>query len=78
LFIELIGTPLANRDAAIISKGESLSLAAAETLDARLSDRTFLAGESFSDNPAATTVHRCYALDIHHAEPSDLQRWYTS
>jgi glutathione S-transferase len=51
-FIELIRTPLANRDAAVISKGESLSLAAAEILDARLSDRTFLAGESFSDNPA--------------------------
>jgi glutathione S-transferase len=80
LFIELIRTPLANRDAAVISKGDSLSLAAAEILDARLSDRTFLAGESFSigDNPAATTVHRWYGLDIHHAELSSLQRWYTS
>jgi glutathione S-transferase len=80
LFIELIRTPLANRDAAVISKGDSLSLAAAEILDARLSDRTFLAGESFSigDNPAATTVHRWYGLDIHHAELSSRQRWYTS
>ena len=78
LFIELIRTPLANRDAAVISKGDSLSLAAAEILDARLSDRTFLAGETFSigDIPAATTVHRWYALDIHHPELPNLRRWY--
>ena len=78
LFIELIRTPLANRDAAVISKAETLSLAAAQVLDARLSDRTFLAGDSFSigDIPAATTVHRWYALDIHHPELPNLHRWY--
>jgi glutathione S-transferase len=70
LFIELIRTPPAKRDATVISRAESLSLAAVHILDARLSDRTFLAGESFSmgDIPAATTVHRWYALDIHHPE----------
>jgi glutathione S-transferase len=78
LFIELIRTPPANRDATVISRAETLSLAAAQMLDARLSDRTFLAGESFSfgDIPAATTVHRWYALDIHHPELPNLQRWY--
>jgi glutathione S-transferase len=57
MFIELIRTPPANRDATVISRAERLSLAAAQILDARLSDRTFLAGESFSmrDIPAATT-----------------------
>jgi glutathione S-transferase len=75
---ELIRTPPANRDATVISRAETLSLAAAQMLDARLSDRTFLAGESFSfgDIPAATTVHRWYALDIHHPELPNLQRWY--
>lgn len=77
LFIELIRTPLANRNATVISRAETLSLAAARILDIRLSDRTFLAGESFSigDIPAATTVHRWYALDIQHPELPNLQRW---
>jgi glutathione S-transferase len=78
LFIELIRTPPANRDAAVIARAEGLSLAAAQILDAHLSDRTFLAGERFSmgDIPAATTVHRWYALDIHHPELPSLRRWY--
>jgi glutathione S-transferase len=78
LFIELIRTPPANRETSAIARGESLSLAATRILDARLSDRTFLAGGSFSmgDIPAATTVHRWYALNIHHPELPNLQRWY--
>ena len=78
LFIELIRTPPANRDATVISRAETLSLAATQMLDARLSDRTFLAGESFSfgDIPAATAVHRWYTLDIHRPELPNLQRWY--
>jgi glutathione S-transferase len=78
LFIELIRTPPAKRDAKVIARGERLSLAAAQMLDVRLSDRTFLAGESFSmgDIPVATTVHRWYALDIDHPELPNLRRWY--
>src|SRR5581483_7969015 len=68
LFIELIRTLPANRDVTVISRAESLSLAAAQILDARLSDRTFLAGECFSigDIPASTKVHSWYGLGIHH------------
>lgn len=78
LFIELIRTSPENRDAAVIARAEGLSLAAARILDTRLSDRAFLAGERFSmgDIPAATTVHRWYALDIHHPELPNLRRWY--
>ena len=78
LFIELIRTSPENRDAAVIARAEGLSLAAAQILDTRLSDRAFLAGERFSmgDIPAATTVHRWYALDIHHPELPNLRRWY--
>ena len=66
------------RDAAVISKGESLSLSALRILDARLSSRTFLAGDVFSmgDIPAAATVHRWYALDIHHPDLPNVLRWY--
>ena len=78
LFLELIRTPPARRDAEIISKGKNLSLAAARILNERLADRTFLAGDLFSmgDIPAAATVHRWYALDIEHPELPNLQRWY--
>ncbi len=78
LFIELIRTPHAKRDAAVVSRGESLSLAAVRMLDARLSDRTFLAGDFFSmgDIPAAAAVHRWYVLDIDHPELPNLRRWY--
>ncbi|SHN85277.1 glutathione S-transferase family protein [Bradyrhizobium erythrophlei] len=78
LFIELIRTQPAKRDANVISRAETLSLAAAQILNDRLSDHSFLAGESFSmgDIPAATTVHRWYSLDIHHPKLPNLYRWY--
>jgi glutathione S-transferase len=78
LFIELVRTAPAKRDATVISRAESLSLAAAQILDDRLSDRAFLAGDAFSmgDIPAATTVHRWYALNIHHPDLPNLYRWY--
>lgn len=78
LFIQLIRTPLSGLDRAVVSEGERLSLAAVRILDHRLSDRAFLAGESFSmgDIPAAATVHRWYALNIDHPELPNLQRWY--
>jgi glutathione S-transferase len=78
LFIELVRTQAAKRDEAVISRGEHLSRAAVQILDARLSDRRFLAGDTFSmgDIPAAVTVHRWYALDIPHPELPNVQRWY--
>jgi glutathione S-transferase len=78
LFIVLIRAPLEQRDAVVISKGESLSLSALRILDAALSGRTYLAGDAFSigDIPAAATVHRWYALDIHHRDLPNVLRWY--
>jgi glutathione S-transferase len=78
LFIELVRTVPTKRDPAVVAKGVSLCLAAVRILDARLSDRAFLAGDAFSmgDIPAAATVHRWYALDIDHPELPNVQRWY--
>jgi glutathione S-transferase len=78
LFIQLIRTQPAKRDATVISRGEDISLAAVRILDERLSDRRFLAGDGFSmgDIPAAATVHRWYALDIRHPELPNVRRWY--
>jgi glutathione S-transferase len=77
-FIELVRTVPTKRDPAVVAKGVSLCLAAVRILDARLSDRAFLAGDAFSmgDIPAAATVHRWYALDIDHPELPNVQRWY--
>jgi glutathione S-transferase len=78
LFIALIRAPPQQRDATVVSNGESLSLSALRILDARLSDRTFLAGDAFSmgDIPAAAAVHRWYALDILHPDLPNVLRWY--
>src|SRR5260221_11793940 len=48
LFMPLIRPQPQQRDAAVISNGESLSLSALRILNARLPDRTFLAGDAFS------------------------------
>jgi glutathione S-transferase len=78
LFIQLIRTPPAKLNRTIVSEGEKLSLAAVRILDQHLSDKVFLAGDAFSmgDIPAATAVHRWYALDIDHPELPNVQRWY--
>lgn len=78
LFIQLIRTNAQDRDAAIIARAEGLSLSAVRILDATLSDRAFLAGDSFSmgDIPAAVAVHRWYELETTHPELLHLQRWY--
>jgi len=78
LFIQLIRTKPQNRDAMIIARAEELSLSAVRILDARLYDRSFLAGDAFSmgDIPAAVAVHRWYELDTAHPQLFHLQRWY--
>jgi Glutathione S-transferase, N-terminal domain len=79
LFIELIRTPLTNRDATVISRAETLSLAAAQILDAHLSDRTFLAGESFfhrghSSRDDCSPVVRARYPSSRTAQPTALVR----
>jgi glutathione S-transferase len=78
LFIALVRTPIAERDSSVVSKAEELSLSAVRILDLRLADRDFLAGDRFTmgDIPAATTVHRWYALDIVRPEFPNVELWY--
>jgi glutathione S-transferase len=78
LYIALIRTPAAQRDAAVISRAEKLSSSAVRILETRLADRPFLAGDAFTmgDIPAAATVHRWYSLDIERPEMPYLKRWY--
>jgi glutathione S-transferase len=78
LYIALIRTPVAERDAAIIARAEKLSSSAVRILEARLADRPYLAGDKFSmgDIPAAATVHRWYNLDIERPAMPNVMRWY--
>jgi len=78
LFIQLIRTSPDKRDASVIARAEELSLSAVRMLDARLSGRSFLAGDRFTmgDIPAAVAVHRWYELETHHPQLPQLQSWY--
>jgi glutathione S-transferase/NAD(P)-dependent dehydrogenase (short-subunit alcohol dehydrogenase family) len=78
LFIQLIRTPPEKRSAEVIAVAEQSSLNCARMLDARLTDRTYLAGEDFSigDIPVATTVYRWLMLDIDRPKLPNLERWY--
>lgn len=80
VFITLIRTPERQIDLIALSKAEEQCVAALQILDARLSDRPFLAGEAFSmgDIPAAATVHRWRALTIDHPDLRHLDRWYAA
>ncbi|MGY4173484.1 glutathione S-transferase family protein [Bradyrhizobium sp. USDA 4529] len=78
LFIQLVRTSPDKRDASVIARAEELSLAAVQMLDAQLSGRMFVAGDSFSmgDIPAAVAVHRWYELDTCHPRFPHLHSWY--
>jgi glutathione S-transferase len=78
LYIALIRTPAAQRDADVILRAEKLSKSAVRILDMRLADRPFVAGDTFTmgDIPAAVTVHRWYGLDIERPEMPNVMRWY--
>jgi glutathione S-transferase len=78
LFIGLIRTPADQRDPEARRMFEALCVAAMEQLDARLSDRRFIGGETFSmaDIPVGASVYRWYALDIVHPDLPHLRRWY--
>jgi glutathione S-transferase len=78
VFIGLIRTPLAERNPETQNKAELHCANTMRILDARLSDRAYLAGDTFSmaDIPAGTSAYRWYALDIVHPRLPHLERWY--
>jgi glutathione S-transferase len=78
VFIGLIRTPQAERNAQVIAQAEARCTSHMALLDRTLVDREFLIGDSFSmaDIPAGAAVHRWYALDIVHPDLPHLTRWY--
>jgi len=78
VFIGLIRTPVNQRDPMAQQKAETLCALAMTQLDARLSDRRFVGGDTLSmaDIPVGASVYRWYALDVVRPHLPHLRRWY--
>jgi glutathione S-transferase len=77
-FWQLVRTPAAERDRAVIATSEAHCNQAFALLDRALADRSYVAGmrPTIGDIPLGATAHRWYALDLDHAELPNLRRWY--
>jgi glutathione S-transferase len=78
VFIGLIRTPPAERNPVTQNAAQIHCANTMRILDARLSDRAYLGGDTFSmaDIPAGASAYRWYALDIVHPRLPHLERWY--
>ncbi|RAI30646.1 glutathione S-transferase family protein [Rhodoplanes serenus] len=80
VFIGLVRTPAAQRDAAAIAAATETSIAAMTILDAALAGSAYLAGDTFSygDIPLAVLVRRFLELVVERPSLSNIERWYTA
>jgi glutathione S-transferase len=74
----LIRTPVDHRDLIAQQKAEALCASAMTQLDASLSDRRFVGGDTFSmaDIPVGASAYRWYAIDVVRQHLPHLRRWY--
>jgi glutathione S-transferase len=77
-FIQLVRTPVDQRDALAIAASEAATEPLLALLDAHLAKRPFMAGEclTMADVPIACEMHRWWGLPVRHAEHPYLRRWY--
>jgi glutathione S-transferase len=77
-FWQLIRTPAAQRDAALIERSIAATEPLFALLDAELARRPFIAGEQFTmaDIPIGCEVQRFWNLPIAHQQRPHLARWY--
>ena len=78
VFWQLIRTPPEKRDMAAAEASRKASIEALKILDTRLADREFVAGHTLTmgDIPAASMVHRWYALPIERPKMPNLEKYY--
>jgi glutathione S-transferase len=78
LFLNLIRTPLAQRDAAAIKTGAETAAAAFAMLDRHLAGRDHMVGDRFTvaDIPVGVAAYRWYALPITRPDLPALRAWY--
>ena len=79
-FWQLIRTPTAEQNPAVIAESNAAVEALMATLDAHLAGRSCLVGEAFSmaDIPLALEVHRWFGLPQTRQSRPNIERWYAS
>ena len=79
-FLQLIRTPAAERDADVLARSIAETDPLLDMLDAELSGRAFIAGDSFTmaDIPIGCEIHRWYGLPQLRKPRPHLDRWYQS
>ena len=80
LFLGLIRTPAAERDADVLDDSRRKSAAALAIVDRHLGSHTFVAGDRFtvSDIPLGCAVWRWMTLPIERPPLANVQRWFDS
>jgi glutathione S-transferase len=78
LFVQLIRTPEAERDAALVAKSLSKAAAAFRILDRALGDTPWLGGVRFTiaDIPCGVLAYRWMNLPIERPELAGVEDWY--
>jgi glutathione S-transferase len=79
-FLQLIRTPAAERNADVLARSIAETDPLLDMLDAELSGRPFIAGDSFTmaDIPVGCEIHRWYGLPQPRKPRPHLDRWYQS
>ena len=79
-FWQLIRTPPAQQNPAVIAESNAAVEALMATLDTHLAGRSFIVGEAFSiaDIPLALEVHRWFGLPQVRQRRPNIERWYAS
>jgi len=78
-FLQLIRTPVDQRDPALIEASRERMEQALAILDQHLGRHPYIAGNRFSmgDIPVALTVHRWLNLPVHRANHDNVSSWFT-
>ena len=78
IFLGLIRTPPEQRDLAAMAKAQAEAEMAFTLLDAHLSDRRFVTGETctIADIPLGIATYRWCALDISRPTLPNVERWH--
>lgn len=79
-FLQLVRTPAAQRNMALLAESNAAVEALMATLDAHLAGRSFMVGERFSmaDIPLACEVHRWFGMPQARQSRPNIERWYAS
>ncbi|MBT0569850.1 glutathione S-transferase [Curvibacter sp. CHRR-16] len=77
-FMQLIRTPLEQRQSAVIAQSQEQTYALLAQLDAHLQERLYLCGERFTmaDIPLGCEMHRWYGLPLEHPRFAAVEAWF--